>query len=100
MGKVMERCHEFASEILDQAKQSVVVQTATSRPKATFYAFALTIFTAWLLITTFQSLRKALRKPESDTPTTPNIEKATGNRSWGSLKAPQRAPGGLRLFED
>jgi hypothetical protein len=95
MKKVMERYHEIANQFLDQAKQSIVVQTATNRPKVTFYVFAFTILTVWLLITTFQSLRKALRKPASDVPTTPNIEKAAGARGWGSFKAPQRAPGGL-----
>jgi hypothetical protein len=83
----LHKCGEWAKQTINQDRSSVLVQNVLSNPKFVLYGATLICLTAWLLMRGAQFLRR----PSLDTPSTPQLEKATSS----IFKAPTRKPGGL-----
>jgi hypothetical protein len=86
MGERIERCLQWAGQLVDQAKSSPLVQKPAGDPKIVIYGAALLAVLAYLLIRATQFLKK----PQTSRPATPDLEKPAVR----SFKAPQRKPGG------
>ena len=86
MGDRMERCRQWAGQLVDQAKASALLQKAAGDPKTLIYGAAFLALLTWLLVQATQHLKK----PQTSRPATPDLEKPAAR----SFKAPQRELGG------
>jgi hypothetical protein len=86
MDKRVERCRQWAKEVVEHTKPSRILQKAASDPKMVIYGAAFLAILTWLLI----RATKLLKKPQSSRPATPDLEKPAAR----SFKTPPRKPGG------
>ena len=86
MSERMERCRQWAGQLVDQAKSLPLVQKTVGDPKIFIYGAALLAVLAYVLIRATQ----LLKNPQTSRPATPDLEKPAVR----SFKAPQRKAGG------
>lgn len=82
---VVERCQEWATNLIDETQSSSFVQEAKVNPKATTVVIGALCCTLWLL----SRMISVLKTPAVGRPATPDLEKPAAR----SFKAPARKPG-------
>jgi len=83
----MERCGEWAEQLIDQTKSFPAIQKATGSPKPILFGVVLLFFISWLVVRAVLFLKK----PVLSRPATPDLEKPAAR----NFKAPPRPLGGL-----